>query len=92
MKKLKGRPFALIGVNQYHEKPETLKAVMTKEKLDWRSFAGRGEIARQWNNPGTPTYYLIDDAGVIRHKWVGSPGEQAMDSAIEKLVREVESR
>lgn len=92
MKKLKGRPFALIGVNQHHEKPDGLKAVMEKEKLDWRSFAGRGQIARRWNNPATPTYYLIDGAGVIRQKWVGSPGKQTMDSAIEKLVRKVESR
>ena len=92
MKKLNGRPFALIGVNLHHENADDLKAVMKKEELDWRSFAGRGQIARRWNNPATPTYYLIDDAGVIRHKWVGSPGKQTMDSAIEKLVRDVESR
>jgi len=28
---------------------------------------------------------------VIRFKWLGSPGEQAMDEAIDKLVREAEA-
>jgi hypothetical protein len=27
---------------------------------------------------------------VIRHKWVGSPGEKTLDEAIEKLVKEAE--
>jgi len=75
-----------------HDKPEALKAAKTKEKLDWRSFVGRGQIAREWNNPPTPTFYLIDHTGVIRQKWVGSPGIETMDLAIEKLVREVESK
>ena len=87
-----GRPFALLGINQHHEKPDTLKAVMRKENLPWRTFVGRGQIARAWNSPPTPTYYLIDHAGVIRQKWVGNPGTKTMDSAIEKLVRDVETR
>ena len=55
---------------------------MDKEKLTWRSFAdpgdvGQGAIATRWNLSGTPTLYVIDPKGVIRHKWVGSPGEKS---------------
>jgi len=28
---------------------------------------------------------------VIRYKWVGGPGEKAIDSALEKLMKEVEA-
>jgi hypothetical protein len=68
---------------------------MEKEKLTWRSFAdpgplGQGPIATRWNLPGTPTMYVIDHKGVIRHKWVGAPGEKVIDAALEKLIREAE--
>ena len=69
---------------------------MEKEKLTWRSFAdpgavGQGTIAAQWNLSATPTLYVIDHKGVIRHKWVGSPGEKAIDIALEKLIKEAEA-
>ena len=38
----------------------------------------------------TPGYYVIDHTGVIRYKWVGNPGEKAIDAALEKLIQEVE--
>jgi hypothetical protein len=68
---------------------------MDREKLTWRSFAdpgelGQGSIAAQWNLPGTPTLYLLDSNGVIRHKWVGSPGEKALDAAVDRLIKEAE--
>jgi hypothetical protein len=68
---------------------------MVKEKLTWRSFAdpgalGRGAITTRWNLPGTPTLYILDHKGVIRHKWVGNPGGAAIDAALEKLIREAE--
>ncbi len=69
---------------------------MAKEKLTWRSFAdpgalGQGAIAAQWNLPGTPTFYVLDPKGVIRHKWVGSPGAKVIDRALEKLIKEAEA-
>jgi hypothetical protein len=60
-----------------------------KENLPWRSVARRDAINMQWNNPGTPSYYVIDHNGVIRHKWVGNPGAAAIDAALEKLIGEV---
>ena len=62
---------------------------MDKEELNWRSFADGRAISEKWN-AATPTYYVIDPKGVIRYKWVGSPGEKAIDTALEKLINEAE--
>ena len=32
----------------------------------------------------------LDNQGVIRHRFVGSPGEKALDAAIDRLVEEAE--
>jgi hypothetical protein len=65
---------------------------MDKEKLTWRTFAdpstsGLGSIAARWNLSGTPTLYVLDHQGVIRHKWVGAPGEHAIDAALQGLIK-----
>ena len=105
MTKLEGKPFALIGVHIGGSTAEQLKAVMEKEKITWRSFvdagnAGAGPIAARWNLAATPTFYVIDHKGVIRHKWVGSPadyklagfpGEKAIDAALDGLMKEIEA-
>jgi len=89
---LKEKPFALIGVNVMAHDPGELKAVMVKEEMNWRSTADQGAIAARWNSPGTPVYYVIDPAGVIRYKWVGNPGEKALDAGLEKLIQEAERK
>jgi hypothetical protein len=69
---------------------------MDSEKLPWRSFAdantkdGRGAIFTAWNLQGTPTLYVIDHKGVIREKWLGSPGEKVIDDVLEKLIKDAE--
>jgi hypothetical protein len=94
VKNLKDRPFALIGVhlNNEGEDAKTVKAVMTRENLNWRSFVDRGAIADRWKPAGTPTFYLIDHRGVIRFKWAGAPGEKVMDAALEKVIEEAEKQ
>ena len=72
---------------------KNLKDVMKKENLTWRSFAdlgdaGQGAIAARWNLTSTPTLYVIDARGVIRYKWPGSPGHEAIDSALDTLIKE----
>lgn len=62
---------------------------MEKEQLNWRSFADQGAINAKWN-AGTPTYYVIDHRGVIRYRWVGNPGEKAIDARLEKLIHVAE--
>ena len=64
---------------------------MDKENLNWRSFGDQGTINAKWN-ASTPGYYIIDPKGVIRYKWVGSPGERAIDTALEKLIHEAEGK
>jgi hypothetical protein len=80
----------LIGVNVGGQDANRVKAVMEKEKLNWRSFADQGVRHGKWKVSGTPTFYIIDQAGVIRRKWVGSPGENAIRAALEPWIQEVE--
>jgi hypothetical protein len=86
------KPFALIGVHGNDYAPKKLKAVMEKERLNWRSIADRRTISAQWSARGTPTYYIIDHKGVIRYKWVGYPGAKAIDAGLEKLIKEAEGK
>jgi hypothetical protein len=93
--KLKGKPFALVGVHVGGSTAKQLQGVMAKEKLTWRSFvdagnAGAGPIATKWNLSATPTFYVIDHKGVIRYKWAGAPGEKVVDAALDKLIKAVE--
>jgi len=95
VKKLKDKPFALVGIHIGGTNAKQLKKVVEKEKLTWRSFvdpgqAGAGPIATKWNLSATPTFYLIDHKGVIRHKWAGPPGEKVLDDALEKLIKAAE--
>ena len=94
VKRLDGKPFALVGVNSDVDL-KALKPILEKEQITWRSFwngpnGTRGPISAEWRVNGWPTLYLIDHKGVIRHKYLGSPGEKALDTAIENLVREAE--
>lgn len=96
VKKMENKPFALIGVNSDPDR-EALKEVLKKENITWRSFwkgkeGTSGPISTTWNVQGWPTLYVLDHKGVIRHKWLGSPGDKVMDEAIEKLVKEAEEK
>ena len=75
-----------------------LKALVQTNKITWRSFRhgqfGAGEdtgIGDKWNVNTWPTAYLLDEAGVIRGKWKGTPTKE-LDAAIEKLVKATEAK
>jgi hypothetical protein len=92
---LQDKPFALIGIHVGGLDAKGLNRVMEKEKITWRSFvdpgnAGAGPIATKWNLSATPTFYVIDHKGVIRHKWAGAPGQKVMDAALDRLIRAAE--
>jgi hypothetical protein len=94
VKKMEAKPFALIGVNSDMDR-DALKEVLKTENITWRSFwngkqGTSGPISTKWNVQGWPTLYVLDHKGIIRHKWLGSPGDKVMDEAIEKLVKEAE--
>jgi hypothetical protein len=89
VKRLEGKPFALVGVNSDSNKEE-LKKVMEKEKITWRSFFDGGKIggpiATKWNVHGWPTIYVLDQKGVIRYRDVRG---EAMDKAVDTLLKEM---
>jgi hypothetical protein len=87
---LKDRPFSLIGVNVSPFETKNLEERMDKEKMNWRSFAQQDAVNAQWN-PSTPSFYILDPKGVIRHKWIGAPGKNAIDTALAKPIHEAEA-
>ena len=94
VQKMENKPFALLGINSDPSKDE-LKKVIEKEKMTWRSFwngdkGSDGPLSRAWNVRSWPTVYVLDPQGVIRSKWVGNPGEKAIDAALEELIRQAE--
>jgi hypothetical protein len=94
VKRLADKPFALVGVNSDDDLKE-LKKVLEDEQITWRSFQNekgkKGEaISKDWNVRGWPTLFIIDHKGVIRHKYLGNPGDEKIDAAIEKWLAEAE--
>jgi thioredoxin family protein len=93
VKKLEGKPFALLGINSDTDR-DALKEVLKKEEITWRSFwnggSTGGPISTEWNVQGWPTLYVIDHKGVIRHKHLGSPGDKVLDEELDKLIAEAE--
>src|SRR5215471_3500362 len=94
---MQDKPFALVGVNINCHDPKTLKAVMDKEQLHFRSFTdkadgeGLGIIGSAWNLFGTPTVFVLDHKGVIHYRQIGIPDKQAIDGVLKKLIQEAET-
>jgi len=90
VKRLEGKPFALIGVNSDEDREE-LKQVLVAEGITWRSFWNgggmNGPISRQWKVQGWPSIWVIDARGVIRYREVRGP---QMDRAVDTLLAEIE--
>jgi AhpC/TSA family len=96
VKKMADKPFALLGVNSDKDLKE-LKKTLEEEQITWRSFwngeqGTGGPISTEWNVRGWPTLFIIDHKGVIRHKYLGNPGNDKLDAAIDKLVAEAEGK
>src|SRR5262245_44562830 len=90
VKRLEGKPFALIGVNSDSNRAQ-LKKVLVQEQITWRSFwnggSTNGPISRAWKVQGWPSIWVIDARGVIRYRDVRGA---AMDKAVDKLLAEAE--
>ena len=92
VKRMQGRPFALVGVNSDRDLDKLRKTVQEKE-LTWRSFwngpeGTGGPISSLWNVRGWPTIYIIDHKGVIHAK--NKRGEE-LDKVLDKLVAAAEA-
>lgn len=89
VKRLEGKPFALIGVNSDANR-DTLKKVLVEKQLTWRSFwnggSTNGPISKAWKVSGWPSIWVIDHKGVIKYRNVR--GEK-MDQAVDTLLAEM---
>ncbi len=87
VKRLEGKPFALLGVNLDQTAAE-LKKTEAAHKMTWRSFfdGPQGPIADKWNIESIPAIYVLDHQGVIRYKGVR---EKELDKAVDTLLKEV---
>jgi peroxiredoxin len=95
LERLKGRPFAIVGVNG--DDPEELPALWKKTPLPWRSFRNQrqdtADVSKEWNLKGWPTLFLIDHKGAIRRRWIaGPPTDKVLDKAVEELLRAAEDK
>ncbi len=90
VKKLEGKPFALLGINSDPDRAK-LKEDLKKNEMTWRHWWDKttsGPIATTWNIHGWPTIYVLDGTGKIRYRDVR---DQAMENAVETLLKEMET-
>jgi hypothetical protein len=89
VKRLAGKPFALVGVNTDRSKEE-LKTVLQQEQITWRSFfdGQGGSITQKYKIHAFPSLFVIDHKGAFRYKFEGNPGDKVLDDIIDKLVKE----
>ncbi len=92
VKNLEKKPFALVSVSVDSEKV-TLTEFLEKEPMPWSHWWDAGEknpAAKKYRIRAFPTIYLLDHKGVIRYKWIGSPGNDTIDKAVAELVKDAE--
>lgn len=92
VKKMKDKPFVLVSVSA-DDKKETLQKFLEKEEMPWTHWWDNGpesKVLKSYRVRAFPTLYVIDHTGVIKHKWVGNPGNDKIDAAIEELVKAAE--
>lgn len=94
VERMKGKPFALIGVNGDGDK-EKAKEAAKKNEMTWISFwdaAERpaGAISKAWNISAWPTIYVLDADGVIQY--VGHGNDRKLDRLVDVLVEKLEKK
>lgn len=89
VERMKGKPFALVGVNGDKDRSTALAAAK-EHGMTWPSFwdaAERpdGPITPAWNVHAWPTIYVLDAKGVIR--FVGHD-DRKLDELVDELIGE----
>ena len=72
VKRLEGKPFALLGINSDSDL-ERLKQQNEAQQITWRSWRDKstsGPIDSAWSVNSWPTIYVLDAKGVIRYQGV----------------------
>jgi hypothetical protein len=91
VKKLEGKPFALIGVNTDPNHDEVVSKSKEKE-VTWRSFwVGRTDapVCQQWDVHIYPTIFVIDHIGIVRG--VTHSGDE-MEKLVDQLLKEMDGK
>jgi len=87
VKKLEGKPFALVSVHS-DEDVATLKKAIASGEITWRSWWDEGTygpITTRWGISAIPEVFVLDRAGVIRRRNIR--GEE-LEKAILTLLEE----
>jgi thiol-disulfide isomerase/thioredoxin len=90
VERLKGKPFALISIS-FDEKKETLKDFLAREPMPWTHWwnGAEGRLVDTLNIHYYPTIFVIDAAGVIRHKDLRG---EALEKAVNALLEQARSQ
>lgn len=90
------RPFAVFVVSSDGSREEAKEAASGAEGLPWPTIwdggSVHGPLATLWNVEAWPLVVLIDQNGVIRHKFRGAPGPELLVPLVDRLVLEAESK
>jgi len=93
LEKYNGRPFDVIGVNTDGVKGD-YEAGMKRYKLPWRNAKNLQpdgtNISLSIGAKVSPTLYLIDSDGIVRHIWEGTFTDEELNKAVEVLVKQAE--
>ncbi len=93
VKRMEGKPFALLGVNSDEADDREKAKRATREKLmtwpSWWDGGCRGAIQTAYDVAHWPTVYVLDAEGVIRYIDVR---RENLDQAVDSLLAEMEAR
>jgi thiol-disulfide isomerase/thioredoxin len=87
IKRFEGKPFVIVGVNGDDDQQAAKDAAVT-HGITWRSFQDKNErqkISFAWHVWGWPTFYLIDQKGIVRKRWVDVQPDE-LNRAIDQLI------
>ena len=91
--KYASRPFAVVGVN-CDEDRDSGRLAVGKHKLTfpswWNGGTAEGRVSDTWLVEAYPTLYLLDETGVIRHKWEGMEDAETIERAVLALLKKAE--
>ena len=91
MKRLSGKPFAMLGVNSDEDR-EALKGTLVEQRITWRSWWDEGNvdgpIHTAWQIRERPAIHVLDGKGVIRYKNIQP---EDVDDVIDRLLAELTS-
>jgi hypothetical protein len=90
VKKLEGKPFALLGINTDVTK-DTVAELTRKGEITWRCCwdgGQEGPITTRWRVESFPTVFVLDARGVVRFKNLRG---ETLEEAVNNLIREAEA-